>query len=336
MFDKVTLKTIIDVADKYDYEAAAILAIIETESNGMPFATVNGKQKPIVRYEGHYFYARLNDADRAKAVEQGLASPKVGGIANPTSFAGRYKLIERASAINASAALESVSWGLGQVMGANWQALGYSSVQDLVKASETLEGQIDMIVRFLEDADLRDEISQHDWKAIAKAYNGASYKKNKYDVKLAEAYARYKNIDIENMTDTQVDFPTKDEIIYIQKMLNSVGAYGLEEDGIIGDKTKVAIKDFQLKNSLKVDGMYGPITKSELEKAYLAKSNKATQNVGIAASSVSTIGTVVSEAAKQIEPLAKISQIAQWVFLGLLVVGVLITLKVTLFSGDKK
>lgn len=330
MFDKEAIKTVIDVADKYNIEAAALLSVADVESAGKPFWTVNGKPRPAVRFEGHYFYQRLNDADRVKATEAGLASPKAGVVANPSSFAARYTLIANAVKINAQAAYESVSWGLGQVMGAHWQALGYSSVTDMVEAANTVEGQVDMMVRFIEQNDLRKYLDNHDWKNFAKRYNGSGYKKNKYDTKMAEAYQVYKNLDVESVQEgPQETIVSVDEILQLQKMLNAVGEYKLEEDGIWGVKTKTALRDFQLKNSLKVDGLYGPITKSELEKAYIAKSNKGIQNLSVGTSAASTIGTVITEAAKNIEPLSKISQIAQWAFIGLMVVGVCVTLYVT-------
>lgn len=331
MFDKETIKTVIDVADKYNIEAAALLAIADVESAGKPFWTVNGKPRPAVRFEGHYFYQRLNDADRIKAQQAGLANPKAGAVKNPTSFAARYTLIANAAKINREAAYESVSWGLGQVMGAHWQSLGYGSVNELVTAADTVEGQVDLMVRFIEQNDLRKYLDKHDWKGFARRYNGPAYKQNKYDTKMAEAYQVYKNLDVESVPEDGVEVSPVDEVIQMQKMLNAIGEYKLEEDGVIGVKTKTALRDFQLKNSLKVDGLYGPITKAELEKAYIAKSNKQATGIGVGASTIATAGTAISEVTKQLEPLTKISQIAQWVFIGLLVLSVGVTIYFTYF-----
>lgn len=43
----------------------------------------------------------------------------------------------------------------------------------------------------------------------------------------------------------------------LQKDLNYVGNYGLAEDGKFGTKSVTALKDWQKKNGLKVDGIYG-------------------------------------------------------------------------------
>ena len=49
------------------------------------------------------------------------------------------------------------------------------------------------------------------------------------------------------------------EVTELQKLLNSNG-YNLKEDGIYGDKTMAAVKDYQTKNNLSVDGIVGDNT----------------------------------------------------------------------------
>ena len=49
------------------------------------------------------------------------------------------------------------------------------------------------------------------------------------------------------------------EVTELQKLLNSSG-YNLKEDGIYGDKTMAAVKDYQTKNNLSVDGIVGDNT----------------------------------------------------------------------------
>ena len=48
-------------------------------------------------------------------------------------------------------------------------------------------------------------------------------------------------------------------------MLNKVGNYKLEIDGDYGEKTTAAVKDFQTKNNLQVDGIVGNITLNKLK-----------------------------------------------------------------------
>lgn len=60
----------------------------------------------------------------------------------------------------------------------------------------------------------------------------------------------------------------------IQLALQNAGFYKGIVDGKTGPQTKQAIKDFQLKNSLKADGKVGPTTWDKL-KAYLEPTTKS-------------------------------------------------------------
>lgn len=312
--DKNVIDSVDKLADSYGVEDAAAFAVFDVESAGVAYWNVNGKLLPAIRFEGHYFYARLNDdVQRAAAVAQGLASPKAGAIKNPTSFGARYAMLERAKAINPKAALESVSWGLGQVMGANWDSLGYTSVDDLVKAAQTVDGQVEMVFRFIQVNGLVDEVNRNDWLGFAKVYNGP--KQKNYDKKLAAAYKKYSG------TGT----PKDDEIILMQKMLNAVGDYKLKLDGVNGNDTKAAIRDFQLRNGLLSDGIYGPITRTQLEKVYLKKSSDNNLQVGAGGMGLGTVGTTLAEAAKSLQGMAQTSTVIQWVFVGLIVAGAAFT-----------
>jgi murein L,D-transpeptidase YcbB/YkuD len=54
------------------------------------------------------------------------------------------------------------------------------------------------------------------------------------------------------------------DVKWVQYELNRRG-YGLKVDGIAGDKTIAAVKDFQLKFGLKVDGIVGQATRKALK-----------------------------------------------------------------------
>lgn len=54
---------------------------------------------------------------------------------------------------------------------------------------------------------------------------------------------------------------------WVQRALNKVGDYGLEVDGSYGRQTKIAVRDFQSKHDLDVDGFAGPKTITALEAA---------------------------------------------------------------------
>ena len=65
---------------------------------------------------------------------------------------------------------------------------------------------------------------------------------------------------------TQIDKPSSPT--EVQKALTEAGHYKGTVDGIIGAKTRAAIRSFQEENGLKADGLVGPKTWEKL-KAYL-------------------------------------------------------------------
>ncbi|CAG0965881.1 MAG: N-acetylmuramidase family protein [Rhizobiaceae bacterium] len=197
MFTEVVILEIAKVAEELKVERAALLAVAEVESGGKVFARVDAQNLPLIRFEGHYFDRRLAGARRNRARAEGLASPKAGGIANPSTQEARWAMLERATAIDRRAALESTSWGIGQVMGAHWDWLGYASVDDLVaEARSGAAGQARLMARFISRAGLRPALRAHDWPAFARGYNGAGYKANGYHTKMAEAYRRFAAMDL--------------------------------------------------------------------------------------------------------------------------------------------
>ena len=78
-------------------------------------------------------------------------------------------------------------------MGFHWKSLGYPSLQSFINAMYRDEvSQLDAMIRFLKVNNLDRHLRTLNWAAFAKGYNGASYAVNKYDVKLAAAYNKFK------------------------------------------------------------------------------------------------------------------------------------------------
>ena len=132
MFSRATIEKVSRIAESIGVEPAQLLAVAEVESGGTVSWNTKFGVKPPVRFEGHYFHKRLKGAKLRQAISAGLASPRAGAVANRSSYDARYELVYAAMKIDANAAMESCSWGLGQVMGAHWKKLGYSSVKALV------------------------------------------------------------------------------------------------------------------------------------------------------------------------------------------------------------
>ncbi|GAA3511872.1 N-acetylmuramidase family protein [Aquimarina addita] len=191
---------LIDFANKYTIELAAIKAVNEVESNGKGFL-IDGR--PVILFEGHIFWKQLqkvglNPTDYQNEVTADVLyqfwvkSHYKGG-------AGEYDRLEKAAGISdlpavRNAAYASASWGSFQIMGFHYKSLGYDSIDSFVSDMYEDEGKhLDAFGKFLEVNNLIRHLKNKDWEAFAKGYNGPGYKKNKYDTKLRDAYNKYKN-----------------------------------------------------------------------------------------------------------------------------------------------
>jgi hypothetical protein len=77
-------------------------------------------------------------------------------------------------------------------MGFNYEVAGYSDVESFVKAMCESEGkQLLAMMNFVKHNGLGKHLRNHDWASFAYGYNGEGYRANRYDEKLAEAYAYY-------------------------------------------------------------------------------------------------------------------------------------------------
>lgn len=209
MLNETKRLTIAEVARTLKVEPAALAAVVEVESGGRVQALIEGRSEPLIRFEGHYFDRRLAGDRRERARNQGLAAPQAGVIRNPASQAARWQMLRQAAEIDRKAAYESTSWGVGQVMGAHWAWLGYPSVDALVEeAREGLAGQLRLMALYIEKAGLAVTLRAHDWAAFARGYNGPAYRRNRYDTKLAAAYAIYQKVSFDLGLNAGAETPT--------------------------------------------------------------------------------------------------------------------------------
>lgn len=186
---KITLEDLDLLAAEVGIETAALRAVIAVESSGSGFDSTG---RPKVLFEPHIFYRQLEGENRQRAVDQGLAYLKWGEKPYPKGSDAQYDRINRAMEIDQSAALKSASWGLGQIMGFNHRTVGYGDVETMVLACLDSEANhVRMMLNFIQNSGLIDELRRKDWSGFARGYNGPGYAKNAYDTKLAQAYARF-------------------------------------------------------------------------------------------------------------------------------------------------
>lgn len=248
-------------------EVPVMLAVVHIESAGKSSAIVEGQKRPLIRWEGHYFFSRLKGDKRDEAVRLGLASPKAGAVKNPKSQAARWKLFERAAAIDRAAAIESMSYGVGQVMGAHWEWLGYNSAADFFQRVSTgTKGQCDAMFRFIEKSDLIDELQRKDFRAFARGYNGPAYAKHGYHTAMAKAYRALSGDDaVVSKAKGMLRMGSKGaRVRELQALLVRAG-FPVKVDGDFGEATKKALKGFQAAAGIEADGVAGPETMRALE-----------------------------------------------------------------------
>ena len=183
-----------------DYTAAAkrlnvpelnIRAFGATEAQGIGFLK-NGKAK--ILFERHKMYAYLvKFKSKAFANEQmrlypNLVNTATGGYVGNEA---EYTRLSLAKNIHAESALNACSWGQFQIMGENWQDLGYSSVFEFVEQMQTSETlQLEAFIRFIETKKgLLVALQKEDWDTVFRLYNGPNYKKLGYEAKFLKERA---------------------------------------------------------------------------------------------------------------------------------------------------
>lgn len=190
----LTNEQIKDLANKHDIEYAGLKAVVEVEASGKGFIG----DVPKILYEPHIMYRLLTKKNyitirnNLMKAHPNLCYPRWGTYKYGAESI-QHKRLEIASQFNRDTALESCSWGLGQVMGFHWKSLGYESLQAFINDMYESEAkQLEAMIRFIKVNGLLLALKNKDWVKFARGYNGSGYAKNKYHIKLANAYAKYK------------------------------------------------------------------------------------------------------------------------------------------------
>lgn len=211
---------------------AALWSILAVETRG--FGYLPDKRLKIL-FERHIFHKRTGG--QFSASHPDISNPVAGGY---RGNAAEYDRLARAMALDRAAALESASWGLGQVMGFNARSLGYADAEAMV--TDFISGEDAQLMgcaQFItNNRALQRAYVSGDWKRVAFYYNGESYAKNRYDAKLSSAYAAC----VQGLPDVAIRTG--------QARLVYAGYRPGQIDGRLGLTTKKAIRDFQAEANL--------------------------------------------------------------------------------------
>lgn len=163
----------------------SLWSILAVETRGFGY---QADKRPKILFERHVFQARTRG--RFTATHPDISFPEPGGYGKSAEQYGRLK---RAMLLDRQAALESASWGLGQVMGFNAAAIGYRDVDAMIEAfKEGEDAQLEGCAKFITATPaLHRAFMAHQWPKVAFFYNGKSFRENRYDEKLAASYAEF-------------------------------------------------------------------------------------------------------------------------------------------------
>jgi hypothetical protein len=191
----ITLKNFEEAAEALNCEVAAVQAVHQVESRGVGFIEDG---RPVILFEGHVFWRELKkrniDPQEHLGGNQDILYPNW----SRDYYSGRkyqYERLDKAMEIHTEAALSSASWGLFQIMGYHGPHIGYSSIQSFVDAQyDSARNHLEAFVGFIKANNLGQHLIDKDWAAFARGYNGPGYAQNRYDEKLAEAFARFNSL----------------------------------------------------------------------------------------------------------------------------------------------
>jgi N-acetylmuramidase len=159
-----------------------IRTILTVETGGCGFLP---DRRPRILFERHCFHrltgGRFDDGE--------ISDPAPGGWGPPGAH--QYGRLARAMDLDRQAALQSTSWGLGQILGENYRAAGFPDVDTMVKAMvESEDAQVLAMSSFMRaHFYLANALKTHDWVALARGYNGPGSAASGYASRLRDAFA---------------------------------------------------------------------------------------------------------------------------------------------------
>lgn len=226
-----------DAAKIADIGVVELWALMSVETSGCGYLT---DRRPKILFERHVF-SRLTDG-RYDVDDPEVSQPSQGGYGPPGAH--QYDRLAVALNLDAEAALQSASWGLGQIMGENFKEAGFASVDDMVAGMIAREdNQLAGITSFLSTTGMAETLRSHQWASFARRYNGPNYAANNYDATLAHFYEIYSTGSLPSV-----------EIRAVQITLSYEGYPVGRVDGIVGSQTVAAIKKFQAASALPETG----------------------------------------------------------------------------------
>jgi len=236
--------------------APEVWTVLAVETPGCGFLP---DRRPVIRFERHIFHRLTN----GRYDDGNISDPTPGGYG--AGGAHQYERLSQAIALDRAAALQSASWGLGQIMGENSGLAGFADVEGMVAAMVNSEDQqLAAIAAFLTSTKLGGALQNHDWKAFARGYNGPNYAINHYDERLNAEYLKYS-------TGRLPDLLVRAAQLYLTYLGFSPGGV----DGLPGAHTLAALAQFQQRQGLPASAAITDDTLTQLAAALNASAASA-------------------------------------------------------------
>jgi hypothetical protein len=198
------------LAGRLAIEPETGVAVVAVESGGAAF--VQGRM--VIRFENHIFFDQWGKAnpevyarhfrstgDARWKGHEFRASADAPWRSFHGNQAGEWEVLEFAQKLDRRAARMSISMGLAQVMGFNFAAVGFASVDAMFDAfadagsgeRAQVVGMFDFIRGSKGTSAMLEALCVHDWSGFARRYNGTG-QAEAYGGKLKAAYTAAKGL----------------------------------------------------------------------------------------------------------------------------------------------
>jgi len=183
----ITDSDVAEAARDLGVDPAKVWAVYDVESTGKPFTD----GRPTILFEPHRF--SKSTGHRYDRSHPHLSSRTWNRKLYPASQKGRWDQLLEAVALDVDAGFMSASYGGFQILGENYAVCDAPDPWSFAWRQSRTEGdQLAAFVHFVAGRGLKGALQRGDWAAFAKGFNGTAYRENRYDEKLAAAYARRK------------------------------------------------------------------------------------------------------------------------------------------------
>jgi hypothetical protein len=188
---KLTLLDISRVAASLSLSPRVVWSVATVESAGYGF--IPGDGRPELLFEAHKFHSMTLTEPGSSVGRWDDSHPNISSPIWDTSLYGQggahqYDRLAEAMALDRDAALKSSTWGMFQILGSNYELVGYDDVDSFVAAMCASEAaHLQAFAAYCIARDLVRYLAAKDWENFKLGYNGPGG--DDYAAKLAAAYA---------------------------------------------------------------------------------------------------------------------------------------------------